>query len=316
MNTKWLVKNWFRVGHKISWKLSFETAVSLLYFLPAFKNELVYGIVKKKHKYVLDSLYKDFSFIVDKFKSLPIYPVSELKHRYIWVMWWQGEAKAPELVRMCINSIRKNANGADVIVISEENYKDYVDLPEYIISKHKVGIISFAQLSDIMRVFLIAEHGGLWLDSTILVSNPIPEGIFNQPLFSLHTPFKKTPFVQNDRLHCFVLGGTPNSKPFLFEREFLSTYWKNKDVIIDYYLLDYSFMLQYFSMPDIKDLIDNLDYIGEGVYDLVSILETPYSIDRVNKILLNNTFSKLVWNKKHRKTKTYSVYQYLTDQYL
>lgn len=301
MNTRWLIRNWFRVGHGISWKLSFETLASLLYFIPAFQRNPIYRIVEAKHRFVLSYLNDNFSYLLDKYRDKPI-EIKAPEHRHIWVMWWQGEQAAPELVKMCIDSIRRNANGAEVVVITKDNFRDYADIPEYIIQKHEKGYVSFAQLSDIMRVFLISKHGGLWLDSTIYVSQPIPEDIFSKPFYSLHTSYKKTPFVQNDRIHCFVLGGTPGSKPFMFERELLSDYWKSRNVIIDYYLLDYSIMFQYFNLEDIKSLIDNLEPTSEGLYELVSLLDKPYDEVRLESVLSANLFSKLIWNEDWKKT--------------
>ena len=312
MNTHWLIKNWFRVGHKISWKLSFETLASLLYFVPAFEKESIYKIVQKKHEFVLSYLKEAYSYRIDQYRDIENV-INVPTNHYVWVMWWQGEDSAPELVRMCINSIRKNANGAEVVVITKDNFREYADIPEYIIEKHKRGIISFAQLSDIMRVFLISKHGGLWLDSTIYVSQPIPKSIFSKPLYSLHTSLKKTPFIQNDRIHCFVLGGTPEAKPFMFEKDFLSDYWREQEVIVDYYLLDYSIMLQYFELPDIKEMIDGLDYTSEGLYDLVGILDEPYDKEKLDKILSENIFSKLVWNQKHDHKEKETNYSYLLN---
>ena len=176
--------------------------------------------------------------------------------------------------------------------------------------------ISFAQLSDIMRIFLISRHGGLWLDSTIYVSDLIPPKIFAQPFYSLHTSLKKTPFVQNDRVHCFVMGGTPDSKLIWFVRELLSEYWKEHNVIIDYYLLDYSVMLAFWSMPDINNMINRLEPTSEGLYDLVNILDAPYEKEKVEKILSDNLFSKLIWNQKHKSFSKdqKTVYQYLLDK--
>lgn len=317
MNVKWLVKNWFRVGHKISWKLDFEVLISLLYFHPFSRREWVYKVIEKKHAYVLNYLKSHYQNILGKYSMLKIEnnPQPSEEH-YIWVMWWQGEENAPELVKMCINSIRRNANDANVIIITEKNYKDYADIPDYIIEKHKKGIISFAQLSDIMRVFLIAKHGGLWLDSTIYVSQPIPSKCFDSYLFSLHTSYKKTAFVQNDRIHCFVLGGTKNSPIFQYIREFLSAYWKDHDVIIDYYLLDYSIMLAYWNISWVKNLIDDLEYTSEGLYDLVEILNRPYDQNIVNKILQENIFSKLVWNQKLKKMKDnkLTIYGFISEK--
>ena len=298
MNTKWLIKNWFRVGHKISWKLSFETLISLLYFNPHFQNDFIYRIVEKKHRFVLDYLKSNCPEVLSQFESVKD-ETGTLNRKFIWVMWWQGEEKAPELVKLCISSMRKNANGAEVIVINKDNYKEWADIPDYIIEKHIKGYISFAQLSDIMRIFLISKHGGLWLDSTIYVSQPIPQTIFHKSFYSLHTKFKRTPFVQNDRIHCFVLGGNPGSKIIQFEKSLLSAYWKTHDVIVDYYLLDYSIMLAYWTFSDVHETIDSLDYTSEGLYQLVEILDAEYSPAMLEQVLSENLFSKLVWNQKH-----------------
>lgn len=299
MNTKWLVKNWFRVGKRISWKLSIETLFSLLYFIPVFRNNFIYGIVEKKHKFVLDYLKTSCSSVIDSFRTVSDEKIEISKH-YIWVMWWQGEENAPDLVKLCIKSMRENSNGAEIVVINQDNFREWVDIPDYIIEKHKLGYISFAQLSDIMRIFLISKHGGLWLDATIYVSQPIPASIFSSSFYSLHTELKQTPFVQNDRVHCFVLGGNPGSKIIRFERAFLSSYWKNHDVIVDYYLLDYSIMLAYWTFPDVHAVIDSLEYTSEGLYQLVGILDDTYDPGKLNQILSENIFSKLVWNQNHK----------------
>ncbi len=314
LNIKWLIKNWFRVGRKISWKLNFEVLASLLYFQPAFQKDWVYRIIQKKHKFVLDYLKDRYSYLLDEYRERE-WIIKKSDNRCIWVMWWQGEDNAPPLVRMCIDSMRRNASGAEVIVITKHNWQEYADIPDYIIEKHEKGFISFAQLSDIMRVFLISKHGGLWLDATIYVSVPIPDNIFSMPVYSLHTQFKKTAFVQNDRIHCFVLGGTPESKLFMFERDFLSTYWKEHDVIIDYYLLDYSIMLAYLNLDDIRKAIDSLPYTSEGLYDLVNILNDPLDKEKLHAVLSENLFSKLVWNEKNNDSPG-TVYGHLLSHHI
>ena len=312
MNTRWLIKNWFRVGFKFSWKLSFETLISLLYFIPCFRISLIYKIIQKKHEFVIRYLKNHFSYLLEKYKTTKNTEDISFEH-YIWVMWWQGYDNAPDLVKMCINSIKINSNGATVVIITKDNYKDYANIPDYIIQKHNEGIISFAQLSDIMRIFLLSEHGGLWLDSTIFVSQPIPENIFDKDFYSLHTQLEKTPFVQNNRIHCFVLGGKKGAAAFLFERDLLSDYWKTHDVIIDYYLLDYSFMLQYWNLDFFRSTVDNLDYTSKGLYDLVGILNQPLNRKQLEQILSDNLFSKLVWNKKYDKRRV-TNYHYLLSQ--
>lgn len=316
MNTRWLIKNWFRVGHKISWKLNFQVLGSLLYFNPLFQREWVYRIIENKHKYVLGYLKDHYGYLLDKYRAVTDSPSVTGGTRRIWVMWWQGEENAPELVKACIASMRRNANGAEVVVITKHNFREYADIPQHILDKHELGYVSFAQLSDIMRVYLISRHGGLWLDSTVYVSKPIPDSVFDARFYSQHTKYKKTAFVQNDRIHCFIIGGAPGSKLFMFEREFLADYWRDHDVIIDYYLLDYSIMLAYWSMDDIRQMIDSLEYTSEGLYELEASLDSPYDPVETGRILEENLFSKLVWNKRHKKERggMKTVYGFLLGQ--
>lgn len=57
----------------------------------------------------------------------------------IWVCWLQGEEQAPKLVRRCIASIRKNANGHPVNLLTEENIGRYLSIPRGILQKYRHG---------------------------------------------------------------------------------------------------------------------------------------------------------------------------------
>lgn len=55
-------------------------------------------------------------------------------------MWWQGYNNAPNLVKACINSVKINNKNHNVIIITQENFKDYVMLPNFILKKLKTVI--------------------------------------------------------------------------------------------------------------------------------------------------------------------------------
>lgn len=83
---------------------------------------------------------------------------------------WLGEENAPEIVRYCIKSIRCNAGSHPVNIVTEENYLQFTDIPKYVIEKMQVEKITLTHFSDILRMNLIANNGGLWLDATIFCS--------------------------------------------------------------------------------------------------------------------------------------------------
>ena len=76
----------------------------------------------------------------------------------IWTCWWQGEEAMPDIVRACYNAMRLHADNHPVILITEKNYKEYVDMPEYIIRKLKDGTIDLTHFSDILRMMLLQEQ--------------------------------------------------------------------------------------------------------------------------------------------------------------
>ena len=102
----------------------------------------------------------------------------------VWVLWLQGMDNAPELVRACHNSLLEYLPDKQVTVLSEKTLDDFVDLPGYIRDKHKAGKIPMAQYSDLIRANLLVNHGGAWVDSTVLLTGgELPCYTMELPLF-------------------------------------------------------------------------------------------------------------------------------------
>lgn len=297
MSNLWHVKNWFRVGNNISWKLNFHTLFGFLYL--SWPNDFFYRQSQKKHKFVIDYMLKEQGNIVDKYKNIPESDIDASDKR-IWILWWQGEETAPELIKACINSTKRNANGATVTVITKDNVKGFINIPDYILEKKEKGWISFAQLSDIIRFLLLEKYGGLWLDATVFTAKAIPDSYFSYPFFSQHTKWQKTCFVQHNLYHGFIIGSKPHAKLVSFAKEMFLEYWKTHDTLVDYLMIDYIIMIAYNEFPDIKEEIDSLPYSSERLYDLVHMLNKPYEENEFKKLCNDCIFSKLDWHKKYK----------------
>jgi hypothetical protein len=50
----------------------------------------------------------------------------------IWICWWQGLENAPEIVKRCVASIQKHAGHHKIIMITDENYKEFISFPMWI----------------------------------------------------------------------------------------------------------------------------------------------------------------------------------------
>jgi hypothetical protein len=91
--------------------------------------------------------------------------------RIIWIMWLQGLAQAPDVVRKCYESWKKHNLGWQVIFLDEQTLQEYIDLRALIGEARQY--ISKQALSDIVRINLLAEYGGVWVDATCFACVPL-----------------------------------------------------------------------------------------------------------------------------------------------
>ena len=68
------------------------------------------------------------------------------KNEKIFTIWLQGEENAPELVKACFRSVRKNCK-QELVVLDEKTLFDYIKLPDVIMEKRKKGMIHWMQVS-------------------------------------------------------------------------------------------------------------------------------------------------------------------------
>jgi len=67
----------------------------------------------------------------------------------------------------------------EIHIITLENYREYVDIPQHILDKFERGIITMTTMSDVLRFQLLARYGGYWLDATVFFSSDIPKEFFS-----------------------------------------------------------------------------------------------------------------------------------------
>jgi len=112
--------------------------------------------------------------------------------KMLFTCWWQGEEEAPDLIRACIRSQKRNIpKEIRHVVISKYNYGEYIDIPDFVLQKVESGKISLTTLSDIIRVSLLYKWGGGWIDSTVLLTHMIDVNIFNYPFYTRNIPEKQ-----------------------------------------------------------------------------------------------------------------------------
>lgn len=151
----------------------------------------------------------------------------------IWVCWLQGEGNAPELVKKCISSIRKNAGDLEVCLITNDNINSYIDIPVYIRQKLEKKQMQYATFSDYIRMALLAKHGGIWIDATVLLTSPIPDEIISAPLFC----FQKSCLSNSPMLlSSWFISATANQPIIQMTKYLFEQYWLRENHLCNYYL--------------------------------------------------------------------------------
>ena len=86
------------------------------------------------------------------------------------------------MVDRCLKSVDKYKGCYEVIRLSDENLREYIELPQYILDKKTE--MTVAHFSDILRVCLLSTYGGIWLDATVLMSAVMPSYVTGGDFFA------------------------------------------------------------------------------------------------------------------------------------
>lgn len=154
----------------------------------------------------------------------------------IWICWLQGMDKAPLLVQRCYESLQKNVPDKKIVLLDENNILDYVKLPDYIVEKWKRGIIGPAHFTDLVRLELLIQHGGYWIDATVLCTDgSIFQYLDKEPLFMYSFYyFGFNPEIME--LNNWLIYSATNNNILSLARELLYAYWRHYDRAINYFV--------------------------------------------------------------------------------
>lgn len=195
------------------------------------------------------------------------------REKVIWTCWLQGEQEAPPIVKRCIASIRQYAGEYKVVVIDEYNLHEWVTFPDYIETKYKRGIISRTHYSDLLRLELLDKYGGIWIDSTFLLTGALPQYITQSPFFCYQCrPIGHirmgNPLLASNKGHLLVR----DMKNLLLE------YWLKENRLVSYTIFHLFFTLCYEESERDRKLIRQIPYVPTELRDIMLYhLADPYS---------------------------------------
>ena len=132
-----------------------RTALEILRLSASFKT-------KEKLKYAK---------ALRKFNEEYLENVEHKDSNKVWICWLQGIENAPNLVKYCYKSIKENLADRDIVLITSQNMQKYVQFPDFIMEKWKLGQITNTHITDLLRLELLIRYGGMWVDATVLCTS-------------------------------------------------------------------------------------------------------------------------------------------------
>ena len=212
------------IRHLLTFKTSFRKIPGDM--KANYKNFIFFSALKQNYKTFLKN-YK---------------PQAVLTHEYsnkIWWCWLQGEENAPDLCRSCLKSVREYCPEHEIIVITENNYSDYVSFPDFIIEKYQKGLISKTHFSDLLRLQLLVTHGGTWIDSTCYLTEK-PDYIFDNPLFVFQNKERGDDSILASS---WLISSEKNNSILVLTRDMIFDWWEKHNHLYHYFLIHFFFTI-------------------------------------------------------------------------
>ena len=260
--------------------------------------------VELRNKY-LKKLRKQYQDVLKSF-SYDKVSIKDDKSNKVWVCWFQGMDNAPPIVKKCVQSISEQVGNENLTIITMDNIEDYVTLPKYIVEKK--GIISNTHLSDILRLELLINYGGLWLDATTFVTGEIPKYIYDNDLFMYRLSDANDKAI---RYNTWLIYATKNNRVLKMVRDLLYEYWKRENRLKEYFLIHLFITLVLEKYPDdfntmfrISDSDSNILYLN--------YFNEPYCEETYSNIVKTTSIHKLTY-KNLDESKQGTFYRHIIE---
>lgn len=159
-----------------------------------------------------------------------------------WTCWLQGQKKMPSFIRELVEIQSMHLNSYQHTLISIDNIDSYLELPGIFYDQYNTGAISPTHFTDIIRAALLMEHGGLWLDATLLLAQDMPRTPIEQPYYfikKLNTAFPESyKYPEVNFWEGYFIGGQRHSLFYRFMYNFFYEYWSREPRLVHYLLIN------------------------------------------------------------------------------
>ena len=204
---------------------------------------------------------------VVKGKKRPLPSIDLTLHlipRKIWIYWAQGWDSAPQLVILCRDSWIARNPGWEIVEIDKDTVINHCTVPSVLTEKK----IPHVWQSDIIRLHLLSQQGGVWADATTFCTQSLDEwlpGVTQSGFFAFDKP--KTTlaswFLVSRKQHLLVVKW----------QQFADVYWRYLKHQRRYWIF---FLFEYLILfnPQVRAIWFSTPYINsDGAYTVQHLLK-------------------------------------------
>ena len=229
--------------------------------------------------------------------------------KIIWQFWGQGWdfEKLPDVVKISYKSVEKYKKDYEIIHLDMNNINDYLEIPAYILKKVENKKMGFAHFTDIIRLALLYNYGGVWIDATILLTDYLPQEYFEMDYFMFQRDdnlenkkdwedYDDFYFSWNNEMKVRVLNSIifakKNNEIIKTLLDMLLIFWEHNDLVPNYFFFQvlYTELIEnYYKKKQCKIVSDTL------THELIRVWFDKFSQEKLDEITKRNNVHKLTY---------------------
>ena len=255
-----------------------------------------------------DRILKEY--FINKIETEQIKPKKTFNNEnIIWQFWGQGWdfEKLPDVVKISYKSVEKYKKDYEIIHLDMNNINDYLEIPAYILKKVENKKMGFAHFTDIIRLALLYNYGGVWIDATILLTDYLPQEYFEMDYFMFQRDdnlenkkdwedYDDFYFSWNNEMKVRVLNSIifakKNNEIIKTLLDMLLIFWEHNDLVPNYFFFQvlYTELIEnYYKKKQCKIVSDTL------THELIRVWFDKFSQEKLDEITKRNNVHKLTY---------------------
>ncbi|WP_273754870.1 capsular polysaccharide synthesis protein [Leuconostoc mesenteroides] len=290
---------------------------------PNFLVRNIRTITNHTDRMVQEYIFSKYNEVFKNFENVH-FDKAQQPDKIIWTAWFQGESNAPISIQYALESIKRHAKEYRVIVITNANLKNFIDIPDNIESAVQQKKISLAHYADWIRLKLLSEYGGVWLDATSYMVKPLPEKIWQYDLLTWNEMIDFTgddiyagiPFVEY--FNNGFLVAKKNSTFYRFAVEITEKLLMDPILTVDYFANFKAYLVAFEKIPLFQQQRELMKPIAENGFLVKQYWNSPIENwikleFQSDKTIFFNLIYKELWNEQSNGQET--VQQFLINNY-